>query len=229
MVSSSQAKPSRGVQIGQGPLIQPLPFTPAEYERRHAAVRVEMKSQDIDAFVSFSPENINYLTGHDTPAYHYVQACLITHDQMPINVLRSIEVSNTLLRTWSRRAIGYADHEEPMEVVAAAIRDACGQSCRVGIESESFFVSAKRFKLLLERLESSTVRTVECQLVEPLRLVKSAEEMAHIRAAARISHAAMRAAINAAAEGVNENEIAGETWNALVRHGGEFPACRHSS
>ena len=216
-------QPNREVQIGQGALVQLLPFSLAEYERRHASVRSAMNQAGIDAFVSFGPENINYLTGHDTPAYHYVQACLITHDQVPINVLRSLEVSNTLLRTWSRQAIGYADHEEPMEIVANAIRDACGPGCRIGIESESFFVNAKRFRLLLEKLGSFATKVVECQLVEPLRLVKSPEEMVHIKAAARISAAAMRAAIATAAEGVNENDIAGETWNALVRQGGEFP------
>lgn len=210
------------IQRGSSPLIQPLPFSIGEYERRHELVRAQMRQLGLDAFISFSPENINYLTGHDTPAYHYIQASVVTHGGPPVNVLRSIEVTNTLLRTWSRQAVGYADHEDPMAMTAAVVRQLCGDDCRVGLESESFFVSAKRFGDLASRL-AAFATTVDCQIVEPLRLIKSAEEMQHIRAAARISEAAMRAAITTAAAGVNENVIAGATWNALVSNGGEFP------
>ena len=210
----------RPIQTGQGELIQPLPFSQREYDRRLEAVRAEMRARDLDAFVSFGPENINWLTGHDTPAYHYVQACVVTHRMAPVNLLRGIEVTNTLSRTWSRQAMAYADHEEPMEVLADLLSDLAGPGARIGVESDGFFLSPHRFDLLRRRLGT---RLTEAQLVEPLRLIKSAEELAHIRSAARITEAAMRAAIAVAAEGVNENDIAAEVWRALVSRGGEFP------
>ena len=84
---------------GTGPLVEPLPFTGDEYARRLDALRADMAAAGLDAFVAFGPENINYLTGHDTPAYQYLQACLVTHDRPPVNLLRSIDASNTLLRS----------------------------------------------------------------------------------------------------------------------------------
>ena len=117
---------ARPIQTGSGELIQPLPFSRAEYARRLDGVRRGMDAAGLDAFVSFGPENINWLTGHDTPAYHYVQASVVTRDADPVNLLRGIEVTNTLSRTWSRRAVAYADHEEPMEVLADLLLDLLG-------------------------------------------------------------------------------------------------------
>jgi Xaa-Pro dipeptidase len=211
---------ARAIQTGRGELIQPLPFSQGEYDRRLEAVRAGMHAQGLDAFVSFGPENIHWLTGHDTPAYHYLQACVVTHHMSPVNLLRGIEVTNTLSRTWSRQAVAYADHEEPMAVLADLLDELTGAGQRIGVESDGFFVSPRRFDLLRRRLGA---RLVAAQLVEPLRLVKSAEELAHIRAAARITGAAMRAAIATAADGVNENAIAAEVWRVLVSQGGEFP------
>jgi Xaa-Pro dipeptidase len=106
------------IEMGQGDLIQALPFSEGEYHRRLTAVRAAMSQQGLEAFVSFSPENINWLTGHDTPAYHYMQASVITHDRPPVNVIRGIDATNTLSRTWSRQVVRYADHQEPMDVLA---------------------------------------------------------------------------------------------------------------
>ena len=211
---------SHRIQTGHGDLIQPLPFSRGEYDRRVAQVRSAMQAQDLDIFVSFSPENINWLTGHDTPAYHYLQASVVTHHLPPVNLLRSIEVTNTLARTWSRQAVAYADHEEPVSVLADLVEELGEAGQRIGAESDGFFVSPRRFDLLRRRLGA---RLVEAQLVEPLRLVKSSEELSHIRSAARITEAAMQSAIAAAAVGANENDIAAEVWRALVSRGGEFP------
>lgn len=207
------------IETGQGPLVAPLPFSQAEYDLRLEKVRQAMRAHDLRAFVSFAPENIFWLTGHDSPAYHYLQACVVTPDEAPVNLIRRIDATNTLLCSWSRRVLPYADHDEPAEVLADLIEELCGPSGRIGVETDSFFVSARRMDMLRRRLGT---RLVPAQLVEPLRLVKSAEELAHIRSAARITQAAMETAVAMAAEGVNENRIAGAVWNSLVSAGGEF-------
>jgi Xaa-Pro dipeptidase len=92
----------------------PPAFSVAEYERRVEGVRKVMRERGLAAFISFTPENLNYITGHDTPGYYFYQACVITHDRKPINVLRRIETTNTLGRGWSRLAVGYHDREDPV-------------------------------------------------------------------------------------------------------------------
>ena len=182
-----------------------------------------MASTGLDAFVAFGPENINYLTGHDTPAYQYLQACVVTLDAPPVNLVRSIDASNTLLRSWSRRAVAYSDHEDPVETLVALLRQLLPAGARIGAEDRAFFVTPRRYRQLAEALGAAGYILIGAQLVEERRLIKSAEEMEKIRAAGRITAAAMHVAIEISAEAVDENVIAAAVWAELVRHGGEFP------
>lgn len=209
------------ITTGSGALVAPLPFTDTEYDRRLAAVRAGMAAAGLDAFVAFGPENINWLTGHDTPAYQYLQACVVTADAAPVNLLRSIDASNTLLRSRWRRAVAYADHDDPGAVLARLLRALLPGGARIGLEDRAFFVGPRRYRALVAALDGFAVEGRH--LVEPHRLVKSREELAVLRAAGRITAEAMAAAVRAARAGVNENAIAAAVWSALVTAGGEFP------
>ena len=208
------------IEEGTGPLISPLPFSELEYATRLAKLRAAMRRMNIAVFVSFSPENIYWITGHDSPAYHYVQACVVTLDEAPVNLIRRIDATNTLLRSWSRRVVSFGDSDEPMEVLVRLVEELAGPTAPIGVETDSFFVSARRFDLLRAGLGK---RLLPAQLVETLRLVKSEEELDCIRRAARLTETAMETAVGMAEEGVNENAIAGAVWNALVSGGSEFP------
>lgn len=209
------------IATGDGPLVAPLPFSDAEYDRRLAAIRRDMAAAGLDAFVAFGPENINWLTGHDTPAYQYLQACVVTPGADPVNLLRSIDASNTLLRSRWRRAVAYADHEDPVVVLAGLLRALLPAGARIGLEDRAFFVGARRCQALVAALDGFTVEGRH--LVEVRRLVKSREELAILRSAGRITAGAMAAAVATAGVGVSENAIAAAVWSALVTAGGEFP------
>ncbi|WP_421694563.1 M24 family metallopeptidase [Aestuariivirga sp.] len=208
------------IEEATGPLIAPLPFSLEEYASRLSKLRSAMRMQDLTVFVSFSPENIFWITGHDSPAYHFVQACVVTLDDVPVNLIRRIDATNTLLRSWSRRVVSYGDADEPMDVLADLLEDIACPGQRIGVETDSFFVSVRRFESLRRRRSKGLIAA---QLVEPLRLIKSAEELSTMRRAARLTNAAMQTAVAMAREGVNENHIAGQVWNTLVSSGGEFP------
>jgi len=207
---------------GTGSLVEPLPFSNQEYERRHSALREAMGRTGVDAFLSFTPENLYYITGHDTPGYYFYQACIVTATELPINVLRRIETTNTIWRSWSRRAVSYEDRQDPVEATLAILDQIGISSKRVGLEAESFFITPKRYAALRAGIEKRGGQVVEAQLVEPLRLIKSQEELLYIRRAARIVEKAMSAAITASGEGVSEDVIAGATWNTLASEGGEY-------
>jgi Xaa-Pro dipeptidase len=207
---------------GSGALVEPLPFTTGEYERRLAALRQELAALEADAFISFTPENIYYLTGHDTPGYYFYQACVVTPDAMPVNVLRRIESTNTLWRSWGRRAVIYEDREDPVEATLWLLRELGVASGRVALEGDSFFVSPRRHVALTEGIEAAGGTVLAAQPVEGLRLIKTDEEIAYLRRGARIVSAAMEAAVGASREGVSENDVAAEMLGAMVRAGGEY-------
>jgi len=54
--------PKVRIQEGSGPLVDKLPFSDGEFQRRLANTRRAMARQDLAAFISFTPENIYYLT-----------------------------------------------------------------------------------------------------------------------------------------------------------------------
>jgi Xaa-Pro dipeptidase len=211
------------VQEGTGPLVDALPFSDDEFARRLSGVRASMARRGLDAFISFTPENIYYLTAHDSPGYYFYQACVVTPTEPPINVLRRIETTNTLGRGWSRRAVGYEDREDPVDTTLALLDKLGVANKTVGAEADSWFVTPHRYAQLQQGLERTGGRLVAASgIVEALRVVKSAEELAYTRAAARAAERAMRVAIAASREGTSENEVAAATVADLIRSGSEY-------
>jgi Xaa-Pro dipeptidase len=210
------------VSEGTGPLVDPLPFSKSEYEGRLASIRKAMNVQGVDAIISFTPENIYYLTGHDTPGYYFYQACIVTHGELPLNVLRRIETTNTLWRSWSRRVVSYQDRDDPIEATIAALDQIGVTSKRIGLEVDSFFITPKKYAALRAEIEKRGGEVVDSQLIEPLRVIKSKAEIDYIRRGARIAEKAMKTAIEASAEGMTEDQVAGAMMKTLVEAGGEY-------
>lgn len=210
------------IEVGQGPLLEELFFPAEEYEARIFNLRKQMDSAGYDVVVNFSPENINYLTGHDTYAYQYLQACVIGKQGMPVNLLRSIDGTNTLYRSWNRSALIYGDSDDPIEYLASLILHIAGSGKRVGFEADPFFVGPSRYNRLVKLLEAEGLQCYEQTIVEDLRLIKSAREIAIMRKGGAATDAAMAAAVALAGEGVSENDIAAKIWSVLIEHGGEF-------
>jgi Xaa-Pro dipeptidase len=181
-----------------------------------------MEEAGVDLFLSFTPENIYYLTGHDTPGYYFYQCCVVSKTTAPINVLRRIETVNTLYRSWNRTVVSYGDRDDPVDATLSALLELGIAGKVVGLEAESFFVPATRFRRLVQGIESAGAVVKEVQLVEGLRVIKSAEELVYIRQAAKLSEIAMAAAVAASGAGRSENHVAAEMSRALIEAGGEY-------
>ena len=125
---------------GTGPLVEPLPFSKSEYERRLSSLREAMTQNGLDAFLSFTPENLLYY-GARHPGYYFYQACIVTATELPINVLRRIETTNTLWRSWSRRVVTYEDRQDPVEATLAALDE-------LGVLSKRRWAGGREFFLL---------------------------------------------------------------------------------
>lgn len=216
-------RPRVRIQEGSGPLVDKLPFSDAEFQRRLDNTRRAIAERDLAAFISFTPENIYYLTAHDTPGYYFYQASVVTPARPPINVLRRIETTNTLGRGWARLAVGYEDRQDPVEATLGLLDELGVAGKTVGAEADSWFISPKRYQRLQQGIESAGGQLVDAsQLIEEQRVIKSAEELGHIRTAARAAERAMRAAIAVSRAGTTENEVAAEASAELIRAGSEY-------
>jgi Xaa-Pro dipeptidase len=208
---------------GRVPEFDPLPFTDGEYRRRLDGLRALMRERGLDAFVSFTPENIYYLSAHDSPGYYFYQACVVTHDRPPINVLRRIETTNTLGRGWARLAVGYEDRADPVEATLGLLAELGVIGRTVGAEAESWFVSPKRYRQLEVGIEAEGGSLVDASmLVEHLRVTKSDEELTLMRRAAKATGKAMRVAVAASHEGTTEDDVAAAVLASLASQGSEY-------
>lgn len=200
-----------------------LIFSMKEYDRRLADVRSGMESRHLDAFICTTPENIFYLSGYQTTGYFMFQALVVPLESEPFMVVRRLEESNVISRTWVEEYRHYTDTEDPMTVMRFAMREMKLHAGRVGYEKQSWFFRAHEQEQLFSSMQDCTFVDAS-GLVDNARLRKSPEELAVMRRAARATEAGIRAGIGAVAEGVTENDIAAEIQYAMTKAGSEYPA-----
>lgn len=197
-----------------------LVFSLKEYRRRLDGVRTRMAERSVDHLIVSEPDNLCYLTGHQTTGYGTLQCLVIGQDQEPFTYTRLLEESNVLTRTWVEETHTYGDAEDAPASLVELLR-AKGVSGTVAIEDDGFFLHQAARRALKETFP----RWVNARgLVERGRVIKSDEELALMQRVARITEAGMQAGLGAVAPGVSENEIAAEVHHAMYRAGGEYPA-----
>jgi Xaa-Pro dipeptidase len=197
----------------------PLPFTTGEYDRRLAALRARMTASGLDALLVFIPENVFYLTGYVTIGFSNFQALIVPASGKPVLFIREMERLVAEATTWIEEFDIFADDQDPLarlaEVLAAhGLKGAC-----IGAEMSGGFVSASLMRKMEERLGGLIDGS---GLVEAGRRVKSAEEIALIRRACRITEAGMQAAYDAIRPGVTDNSVAAATYTAMMGAGADF-------
>ena len=89
-----------------------------EHRERYRRLQEAMASAGIDTLLSWSPENVYYMTGYDTLGYYFPQCFIASVDSEPSLVVRHFESPNVERQTWLQRYVGYRDHEDVGEVVA---------------------------------------------------------------------------------------------------------------
>ena len=197
-----------------------LGFSLAEYRRRYDTVRDGMRRLAVDALVVRSPENICYLTGYETPGYYKYHALLISDDE-PVLVLRRFEEPNVWEFSWLARTVPIDDHEHPAKVTAQTLERLGVAGKRIGVEKASWYVSVEEYETLRAALPRATLVDAT-SVVGRARVVKSGEEIAMMRRAARIADLATQAGIDAVAVGRTEDELAAEVNRVAIANGSEY-------
>ncbi|MQA95153.1 MAG: M24 family metallopeptidase [Streptosporangiales bacterium] len=196
--------------------------TGTEQDLRIARLRAEMAARGIRAVAVASPENIYYLTGLDHLGYFAFTLLLVPATGTPVVVTRDMERATVRAQLPWCRHVTFHDGADPAEVAAAAIAELVPQRHALAIEDESMFFPPSirgRLRLALRRRRwlDATAMLAE------LRAVKSPAEIAHTRAAARVSRTAMDAGIAAARPGTPERDVAAAVRHAMFAAGGEQP------
>jgi Xaa-Pro aminopeptidase len=200
-----------------------LAFTPAEFERRLQGARRGMRDRGLDLLLVFSPENVSYITGYETIGYSSFLSLLVPLDGAPRMVVREMELDVAQATTWLTEFATVSDSEDPVQVASGVVSEMAGAGDAVGVEETSAFLPPRTWRAVVDALAGIGARPVDGSgLVEPVRRIKSDEEMSLIRGACDLAVAGMAAAVEAVNAGATENEVASVAFTAMVDGGSDF-------
>jgi Xaa-Pro dipeptidase len=196
-------------------------FDRSEYTSRVQSFQKRLSELDLDVAVVTAPENICYLTGHQTPGYYTYQCLVVPQAAEPALLTRETETINGLQSTWLSHIVGYPDVADPLQRTAELVSELAGASTRVGLEERSWFLTPAQHRQLAHALAPCSVHPIDTDLAE-LRLIKSPAEIEQIRQAADITNAAVRAAALAAVPGSRECDAAAAAFATMITSGSEY-------
>jgi len=205
-----------------------LPFSPSEYSTRLAKTRAAMQAQDLDAIFVEDPSNMAWLTGYDGWSFYVYQGVIVTHDKEPVWWGRAQDRNGALRTAWmgSSDIVSYAEafiqstERHPMQDLAEKLCDLGLGGARIGVELENYYYSAKAHLTLVESLPQANLEDAT-GLVNWVRAVKSDEELAFMRIAARISERLVDLARERIEPGLAKNTLVADILSEAVKGDGE--------
>ncbi|WFP61256.1 Xaa-Pro peptidase family protein [Mesorhizobium sp. WSM4904] len=197
------------------------PFSEAEIAGRLLKVRKALAERGLDAAVFASPENIFYLTGLDHWGYFAPHLLIVPLDRQPVLVTRSMEKVTIENQVKAAEFRGHSDSETAADLAARVLSELGLTGKRIGLEH---WTSGLSHGLALKLEAQADAKWSDVSgLVDRMRRVKSAEEQALMRRAAKVTDAAAQAAIAAISDGAAEQEVAAQCVAAMARAGGHAP------
>jgi Xaa-Pro aminopeptidase len=201
-------------------------FELSEFRERQARVRKAMTERQLDALLVFNPVNIMYLTGAAAKAYQVFQ-CLVfaTEDRPTTLILRLGDLAEMedLSICDEVRGWGGRKSEDPVAVMAAILAEKGLLGRRIGLELPPYYLSVPNYLKVVAALAGSEVSD-ETLLIERLKYVKSAAELAYVRKAAEIADIGMDSIASALKAGATEREVAAVAHGVMMAAGGDSPA-----
>lgn len=200
-------------------------FPQEEYDQRLHNLRQFMAKRGLDACLISSPENIFYLSGLSHQGFFAYHLLIVPRDGKLALICRAME--RVTVEKWVAnpgRAIffGFADDDDPVRFTCAILKQMRLGAAHLAVEKSSLFLSPRIAEGIGAHLSQAELD--DCSgLVDRLRRIKSARELAYTRQAARVTDAMMNTARETAAIGVSEREIAAEVHRAMVLEGSTYP------
>ncbi|WP_119459426.1 ectoine hydrolase DoeA [Rhodospirillaceae bacterium SYSU D60014] len=212
-----------------------LNFDRAEYDSRIARTRQAMERQGIDLLIVTDPSNMAWLTGYDGWSFYVHQCVVLSTDGDPLWYGRGQDANGAKRTVFMDHdhIIGYPDNyvqsteRHPMDYLSGIIAQKGWDRSAIGVEMDNYYFSAACLESLKSHLPNARFKDATA-LVNWQRAVKSAEEIAYMRRAARIVEAMHARIFELVEPGLRKNDLVAEIYRTGVRgvdgYGGDYPA-----
>ncbi len=187
-------------------------MTPTIGTQRIAGLQSALRSRNVDAMISFKPENSFYLSGFNPIIYSHPVIALLPAQGEPAVLMHALRDDHARASAWVKdiRLYGAWSTKKTMgpnylEALKEILRERGVADGVLGFEGE--YLPVNRLEQLRKLLPGA--RFVDTSdLIEHSRYVKDAEEIRCARIAARLTDIGMDAALAAIAGGASEREVA---------------------
>jgi Xaa-Pro dipeptidase len=196
-------------------------FSIEEYQDRLARLREEMRARGIEVLLSYTPENIYYVSGYQTPGYYTYQCVIVPLEGDPIMFTRYLEETNVLGLSWFNTRDHYTDVQDPVTETIRTLREHGLADKTIGVEESSWFLTVGDYRRLREGLPEATFKDAS-GTIEQLRLIKSPQEIEYIRRAGEACDAGILRAVEVAAPGKTEDDLALALYEGSLGLGSEY-------
>ena len=174
----------------------------------------------MSAALLFDPENAFWLTGYQSIGYFTFQCLFLPSEGRPTLVSRKVNAGLAAITPTLDRFVEIPDTADPVEVLAEWLGPRIGATAKLGLETAAWYLAVRDYQRLDKALG---VELVDWNaVVETLRLVKSPDELARMRLAARAAEAGLAAALEVARPGRTENDLAAAMFQATITAGCEY-------
>lgn len=193
-------------------------FNRAEFEDRVARLRAVMRERGAEVMLLDDIEILAYFTGYERSISYY-RACLVPLEGEPLMVLRSLDTAPFLETAWFEQHVGYADAQDPVDLLTAEIKQRWGANVRLGIDFGSHGMTVDVFQRLQAALPGA-VFVAMTGVPWELRLIKSPAEVQHIERASAIADQTMAEMAARARIGMSGRDMAAFAAARYIELGG---------
>lgn len=197
-----------------------LAFAEELYAARLRLVQDDIVARGLAGAILFDPENMFWLTGYQTIGYFTFQAMYVPRSGLPQIVARIVNRDLALAHPTIGRFVDVSDIADPVRVLSDFLDATVQGHGPVGVETRSWYLTVADHERLCRSCATDLVAWNG--VIEPHRIVKSAEELDRMRQAARAAEAGLDAAIRAVAPGRTENDLAAAMFAANIAAGSEY-------
>lgn len=185
---------------------------------RIVRLQQQMEQKGLDCLALVPGANLLYLTGLSFHLSERPLVALFPVDASPVMIIPALEEPKVASLSGAIRTYPYTDEEGP----AVAFQQACAAlelaQARIGVEELRMRVMEAR---LLERYAPDCQLVPADDVMETLRVIKDAGEVAQMRRAVAVVEAALRAILTQIRPGMTEREVAGLLMVEILRGGSE--------